>query len=225
MNNINELIQSFTVFAIPVLLAITLHEAAHAYTAWKLGDDTAHSLGRVTLDPIKHIDPIGTIAMPLLLYFATGGAVLFGYAKPVPVQTRKLRKPRRDMALVALAGPVSNLLQALVWACAAIFVYQADAAEAGRFLTRLCRAGILSNLAMFAFNLFPLLPLDGGRIVSSILPARHAVTFSRIEPFGFYIVTVLTIVGIIRTWWLIPIMTGTLAVINYLLAPLNLLLG
>ena len=220
--NTSSLIQIFTVYAIPVLLAITLHEAAHAYAAWKLGDDTAYSLGRVTLDPIKHIDPMGTIAMPLMLYFATGGQFLFGYAKPVPVQMQRLRSPRRDMALVALAGPVANLAQAIVWLTVNVIVLKTGL-PAREFFVRVCQAGAITNLTMFAFNLFPLLPLDGGRIVNGLLPPKAAATFARIEPFGFYIVTVLVIVGFIGQWWMHPIMNVTLTAINWLLSPLLLI--
>ena len=148
-----QLIQTVLVYALPVLFAITLHEAAHGYAARFLGDPTAWQLGRVTLNPWVHIDWLGTILMPVLLYFATSGAFLFGYAKPVPVDWGRLRKPKRDMIWVALAGPLSNLLQALIWAVAWLLLVAFGWQE--RFFIEMCQAGVLSNVVMFAFNLFP----------------------------------------------------------------------
>src|SRR3954462_14893307 len=153
------------IYALPVLFAITVHEAAHGYVARYLGDNTAYSMGRVTLNPVKHIDPIGTIVMPLLLYFATHGAFLFGYAKPVPVNFGQLRHPKRDMVWVALAGPVSNFIQAILWAL--LFTVLVGVGVNERFFLDMAKAGVLVNLVMWAFNLFPLPPLDGGRVVSA----------------------------------------------------------
>ena len=221
--NVAAIVQTLAVYAVPVLLAITLHEAAHAYAAWHLGDDTARAQGRVTLNPLKHIDPIGTVAMPLLLYAGTGGSFVFGYARPVPVLTRNLRAPRRDMALVALAGPLANLLQAMTWLIA---VYLAQALGMGResFLGQMGHAGVMVNLVMFAFNLFPMLPLDGGRILAGVLPPALARPFARLEPFGFYIVMVLVMMRVIHTVWMQPLLAGTLKMITWALAPLRLLL-
>ena len=152
--NISDLIQTVLIYALPVIFAITLHEAAHGYAAQRLGDPTAAMLGRVTLNPLVHIDPMGTILMPLLLYFSTGGAFLFGYAKPVPVRFDHLRHPKRDMVWVALAGPAANLLQALLWG---ILLYALAATGVSeRFFIEMCKAGMLTNVVMFAFNLFPL---------------------------------------------------------------------
>ena len=218
-----HIIQTFAVYAIPVLLAITLHEASHAYAAWHFGDETARAQGRVTLNPFKHIDAIGTVAMPLLLYFGTGGRFVFGYAKPVPVQAHLFRHPRRDMALVALAGPTSNLLQTLVW-MAAGYLAQVLGWERGDFFVRMSLAGVLTNLAMYAFNLFPMLPLDGGRILAGLLPAAWAPRFSRLEPFGFFIVMALLMAHVIDSLWMRPLVNGTLRVLVWLLAPLRLLL-
>ena len=166
--DINNLIQTGLIYALPVLFAITVHEAAHGYAARHLGDSTAWKMGRVTLNPAKHIDPLGTILMPLLLYFATSGAFLFGYAKPVPVRFGNLRNPKRDMVWVALAGPAANFIQAIVWAL--MFVVYTDFGVTEKFFLAMCKAGVLSNVVMFAFNLFPLPPLDGGRIVVGLLP-------------------------------------------------------
>ncbi len=218
------IVQTFAVYAIPVLLAITLHEASHAYASWYLGDDTARSLGRVTLNPFRHIDLLGTVVMPLLLYFGTGGRFVFGYAKPVPVQAHLLRNPRRDMALVALAGPGSNALQAIVWMAVGYVLPVLDM-QPHEFLPRVCQAGVLSNLVMFAFNLFPMLPLDGGRILAGLLPPQWAARFSRIEPFGFYIVMALVMMRVITTWWMLPVITITLYAIETLLSPLRFLLS
>lgn len=200
----NDLIQTVAVYALPVLFAITLHEAAHAYAAKYFGDTTAYALGRMSLNPLKHIDPLGTIAIPILLYFATGGAFLFGYAKPVPIDFGKLRKPKRDMAWVALAGPAANFIMALFWTLLVIALVVFDVQEP--FPRLMAKAGVLSNLVMFAFNLFPIPPLDGGRIMVSILPHKYAYKFARIEPYGFFIVMALVVLKVIYTWWMMPVM-------------------
>ncbi len=214
----NELIQTVLIYALPVLFSITVHEAAHAYAARYFGDYTATMLGRVTLNPVKHIDPIGTILMPLLLYFSTSGAFLFGYAKPVPVNFGKLRNPKRDMIWVALAGPASNFVQAIAWALLLVVLVATQTDE--RFFIEMARAGILVNLVMWAFNLFPLPPLDGGRILVGLLPARAAMTFSRLEPYGFFIVLALVLFGIVGAVWLRPLVDVGYSVINTLLTPL-----
>lgn len=212
--DLNNLIQTILIYALPVLFAITVHEAAHGYVARALGDNTAYMLGRVTLNPMKHIDPIGTVAMPLLLYFATAGTFLFGYAKPVPVNFGQLRRPKRDMIWVALAGPGSNIVQALLWAIA-FTVLRAMGVEE-RFFLLMCMAGVLANLVMAAFNLFPLPPLDGGRILVGLLPARQAYALSRIEPWGFFIVLGLVLLGIVGTYWLLPLLQLGYAALDFL---------
>ncbi|QHE88802.1 site-2 protease family protein [Hydrogenophaga sp. BPS33] len=216
------IVQTVAIYAIPVLFAITLHEAAHGYAAKRFGDNTAEMLGRITLNPLKHIDPLGTIAMPLLLYFATSGAFLFGYAKPVPVNFGRLRNPKRDMVWVALAGPGSNFLQAIAWTVL-LYVLVALGVEEEFFL-RMCRAGMLVNLVMFAFNLFPLPPLDGGRILVGLLPWKQAELVSRVEPWGFFIVMALVITGVVGTLWLRPLMMLSGNAIELLLSPLRMLL-
>ncbi len=202
----------------PVLLAITLHEAAHGLVAKLLGDNTAWAMGRVTINPFVHIDPVGTIAMPLILYIATAGHFLFGYAKPVPVDFSRLRNPKRDMIWVALAGPVANLLQAVVWAVV-IYVLTANNTEE-RFFFEMAQAGLLTNLVMFAFNLFPVPPMDGGRILVGLLPLRLAIGYSRVERFGFFIVMGLVMLGIVNALWMLPIMTASMFSIQWLLQPL-----
>ena len=219
--DIANIIQTIAIYALPVLFAITVHEAAHGYVARYFGDNTAYALGRVTLNPIKHIDPVGTIVMPLVLYVATAGTFLFGYAKPVPVQFGRLRNPKRDMIWVALAGPGANLIQALLWGAAFYLLQGAGLTEP--FFAKMCQAGILVNVVMFVFNLFPLPPLDGGRILVGLLPYKQAALVSRIEPWGFFVVMALVLTGLISTFWMQPLMTATYSVITTILTPLALL--
>lgn len=221
--DIANIIQTVAVYALPVLFAITLHEAAHGYVARHFGDNTAWALGRVTLNPVKHIDPIGTILMPLVLYFATAGAFLFGYAKPVPVRFGALRNPKRDMVWVALAGPASNLFQAVLWGVL-FYLLQASGVTEDFFL-KMCRAGLLVNVVMFVFNLFPLPPLDGGRILVGLLPYRAAEMVSRVEPYGFFIVMGLILAGIINKLWMAPLMGLTYSLLNVVLSPLRMLVS
>lgn len=217
-----HLIQTVAIYALPVIFAITVHEAAHGYVAHALGDDTAWKLGRVTLNPTSHIDPIGTIVMPALLYLATSGSFLFGYAKPVPVRFGNLRNPKRDMVWVALAGPGANLFQAFLWGIALLTLQAVGISEP--FFVKMCEAGILTNVVMFVFNLFPLPPLDGGRILVGLLPMRAAIGVSRIEPYGFFIVMGLVIAGVVSTLWMRPLMGLTLAFLQVAWAPFAALL-
>jgi len=220
--NAYDLIQTVLIYALPVLFAITMHEAAHGYAAKLLGDQTAWMMGRVSLNPMVHIDWIGTIAMPLLLYIGTNGAFLFGYAKPVPVQFGHLNNPKRDMIWVALAGPLANLFQALLWG---VFLYALiGMVVEEKFFIEMGRAGILVNVVMFAFNLFPLPPLDGGRILVGLLPWRAAFTVSRIEPYGFFIVMGLVLMGVVTSIWMQPVMGFTFIAIEWALSPLKFLL-
>jgi len=216
-----NLIQTVAIYALPVVFAITVHEAAHGYAARHFGDNTAYMMGRVTLNPTKHIDPVGTILMPLLLYFATSGSFLFGYAKPVPVNFGQLRNPKRHMIWVALAGPASNFIQAIVWAV--LFTLLAAYGVQERFFLDMAKAGVLVNLVMWAFNLFPLPPLDGGRILVGLLPWKQAMAVSRVEPWGFFIVMGLVIAGVVGTYWLRPLMAFGYTVIGVMLSPLSAL--
>ncbi len=218
-----NLIQTVLIYALPVLFAITVHEAAHGYAARHFGDHTAAMMGRITLNPLKHIDPVGTILMPLLLYFATQGNFLFGYAKPVPVNFSNLRKPKQHMVWVALAGPASNFLQAIAWAVLMVALVGSGVGE--RFFIEMARAGVLVNLVMWAFNLFPLPPLDGGRILVGLLPWKQAQLVARIEPWGFFIVMGLVIAGIVGQLWLRPLMALGYGTIDLLLRPLIALLS
>ncbi|MFP5475000.1 MAG: site-2 protease family protein [Gammaproteobacteria bacterium] len=219
----SNLIQTVLIYALPVIFAITVHEAAHGYVARHFGDNTAQMMGRLTLNPLKHIDPIGTIAMPILLYFATSGAFLFGYAKPVPVNFGHLRNPKRDKIWVALAGPASNFIQAILWTLFLVGLTVAGVQE--RFFVGMANAGILTNLVMWAFNLFPLPPLDGGRILAGLLPrGRAQYWLARIEPFGFFIVMGLVVLGVVGSLWLRPLMGLGYAFLNLLISPIAALL-
>lgn len=218
--DVQTLIQTLLIYALPVLFAITLHEAAHGYVAHRLGDNTAWVMGRVTLNPVPHIDPVGTVLMPAMLYLATGGNFLFGYARPVPVRFGQLRHPKRDMIWVALAGPLSNLLQAVLWGVAFYSLHALAVQE--RYFVEVCKAGLQVNVVMFAFNLFPLPPLDGGRVLVGLLPMRWALAVSRIEPWGFFIVMILVVLGVVNTLWMHPIMDWTFDFINLTLTPLKL---
>ena len=216
-----DTLQTILIYALPVLFAITVHEAAHGYAARHFGDNTAAMMGRITLNPAKHIDPVGTILMPLLLYFATSGAFLFGYAKPVPVRFGNLRNPKRDMIWVALAGPGANLAQAFGWMVLLYLLAGAGVTEP--FFVKMCQGGVLVNVVMFVFTLFPLPPLDGGRILVGLLPNRQAMLLSRVEPWGFFIVMALVVSGVVSALWMQPLMGATIAFIKAVLSPLSFL--
>ena len=230
MDSLTNIIQAIVVYALPVLFAITAHEAAHGFVAQKLGDNTAAMLGRVTLNPVKHIDPIGTVLIPLALALLTKGAFLFGYAKPVPVRLDRLKNPRRDMILVALAGPLCNLVQALVWKALFYLLHGIGVHEP--FFLAMAQGGAIINVVLCVFNLFPLPPLDGGRVLMGLLPPKAAMTLRRVEPYGFFIVVALLVfpvakdgTGIISRIWLEPLTNLFLAAINLILFPLRALLG
>ena len=197
MDSFYHAIQTICVYAIPLIFAITLHESAHGWAAGRLGDPTATMLGRVTINPIPHIDPIGTIAVPGALLpmsaLTGGGGLLFGWAKPVPINPRYFRNPLKAMTITAAAGPLSNLLQMIFWALllkalAAVGFYD-------KFVISVCAAGISVNLMLMAFNLIPIPPLDGGRIVRGLLPRQAGMAFDKIEPYGFMILLVLMVGG------------------------------
>lgn len=213
-----ELLRTITVYALPVLFAITLHEAAHGYVAKHFGDRTAYMLGRVSLNPIRHIDPVGTIAVPLgILVLGSlmgAGGLLFGWAKPVPVNFHALRRPKRDMLWVAAAGPGANLAMALGWALLLKVAMLAGLAP-GHFVIEVGHAGIIVNLVLMALNLLPLLPLDGGRILFSLLPDRFAASYARLEPLGFPILILLLFTNVLG-FILYPMVNASMSVIGQL---------
>jgi Zn-dependent protease len=192
-----NLVQTLAIYALPVIFAITLHEAAHGYVARHFGDNTAYVLGRVSLNPVRHIDLVGTILVPLLILVTSkllgSGGILFGWAKPVPVDFSALRHPKRDMLWVAAAGPFANLLMAGMWAFALKIALSTPHNAFTLPLSLMAEAGITVNLVLMVLNLLPILPLDGGRIAVSLLPRRLANSYSRLEPYGFPILLLLLI--------------------------------
>src|ERR1700754_3362564 len=214
----SSLIQTIVVYALPVVFAITLHEAAHGNVARMLGDNTAYGLGRVSFNPMRHIDPLGTIAIPLLLYFATSGAFMFGYAKPVPVAFGNLRNPRWGSLWVALAGPLCNFIQALVWGVFGVALAAMNIEEP--FFTRMASAGVGINLVLGVLHLCPLPPLDGGRVLAALLPPRPSIALSRLEPYGFFIVMALVLTGTLTKFWLRPLVSLGYDAVTAILTPL-----
>jgi Zn-dependent protease len=214
------LIQKIAVFALPVIFAITLHEAAHGYVARFFGDMTAALQGRITLNPLKHIDPVGTILVPLVILLTSkllgGGAILFGWAKPVPVNFGQLRRPKQDMLWVAAAGPGMNFAMAVFWALMIQLGHVLGNGFAGAPLVLMGAAGVFFNVILMALNLIPLPPLDGGRIAVSLLPLKQAMQFARLEPYGLFILLGLLFTGIlgIILWPLISLLIGLVALVT-----------
>lgn len=199
---VDQLIQTITLAAIPILFAITLHEAAHGYVARHFGDMTAYQQGRISLNPMRHIDPVGTVLLPLLTLVL--GGVLFGWAKPVPVNFGALRNPKKDMLWVAIAGPASNLAMALGWA----LLFKISSSFPDNYfaepLMGMAVIGIKINVVLLVLNLLPLPPLDGGRVAVSLLPHRQAYQLSRIEPYGMFILIFMAITPVLG-WVLFPL--------------------
>ena len=197
--NIDNIIYNIAVWSLPVLFAITIHEVAHGWMASKLGDNTAKMLGRLTLNPFKHIDPIGTVVVPLAMVLLQTGFV-FGWAKPVPVNMRNLNSPRKDMAIVAAAGPISNLIMAIFW----VFIFKLGSAvitdpNIAKGVMAMGQAGIIINLILFIFNLLPIPPLDGSKVLSGIVPSSVSAIMDKIEPYGLFIVIGLLYFGVLNT--------------------------
>lgn len=208
-----NLVQQIAAWLMPVLLAITVHETTHGWVARSFGDRTAEMLGRLTLNPFKHIDPVGTILVPGLMLLLPGGFV-FGWAKPVPVDWRNFKRPKTDMAWVAVAGPASNLLMALAWALAARVALALPAENPVALpLLLMGVAGILINTILMLLNLLPLPPLDGGRVVAGLLPGRYAYLYSRIEPYGLWILIALLMTGVLGVI-LNPLINGFLSLMT-----------
>ncbi|PJD92604.1 MAG: site-2 protease family protein [Legionella sp.] len=210
------LIQQLCIWALPILLAITIHEAAHGYVAFLCGDTTAKVYGRLSLNPLKHIDPFGTVLLPLLIGALTQFTFLFGYAKPVPVNWSQLRKPKRDMVLVAFAGPLSNFIMAFLWAAllkAATFLHP-EASMPALFLLMSARAGIIINLILALLNLIPIPPLDGSKILASFLSAKQAMWYLAVEPYGFILITILAFTGLL-SYFLTPLINGLLVFYSF----------
>lgn len=214
--NFDVLIQTITLAAIPVLFAITLHEAAHGYVARHFGDMTAYQQGRISLNPLRHIDPVGTILLPLIT-LAVGG-ILFGWAKPVPVNFAALRHPKQDMLWVALAGPAANLVMALFWAAMFKVAFMFPGSYFAEPLIGMAQFGVTINAILLVLNLLPLPPLDGGRIAISLLPHRQAFQLAKIEPYGIFILILLAVVPLggkpILSWILSPLMSTVMRVIG-----------
>ncbi len=196
--DVNQLVQTVAIYALPVLFAITLHEAAHGYVARHFGDMTAHAQGRISLNPMRHIDWLGTVVVPLVILFLSGYKFLFGWAKPVPVNYSALRKPRRHMAWVAAAGPGANLAMALAWALLLKLVVLLPASSVSVPLGLMAEAGVVVNLVFMCLNLLPILPLDGGRILASLLPSRAAWQYSRLEPWGLPVLVLLLVTNVLN---------------------------
>jgi Zn-dependent protease len=188
-----DIVQKITVYAIPVLFAITVHEAAHGFVARMFGDTTALAAGRISLNPFRHIDPIGTVVVPLVMAIASSLNFVFGWAKPVPVDFSRLRNPKRDMIWVAAAGPGANLVMAIGWVLFAKLMHAFGLQE--QYVYLVADAGVRVNLVFMALNLIPIPPLDGGRIAVGLLPQRLAYAYSRVEPYGMFIIIALLVTG------------------------------
>jgi Zn-dependent protease len=200
-----QLIQTVALAALPVLFAITLHEASHGFAARHFGDHTAERAGRISLNPVRHIDPLGTIAIPLLILLLSGGDFLFGWAKPVPVDFGRLRHPKRDMLWVAAAGPAANLAMACAWALVLKLVIALPINDYSVPLAAMAQIGISVNVVLMVLNLLPIPPLDGGRIAVSLLPMAIAIRFARLERWGFPILLLLLFTDVLGTIMALPI--------------------
>lgn len=224
MSDFSTIAYTVSVWAIPVLLAVTMHEAAHGWMAWRLGDDTAKRLGRVTFNPLRHIDPFGTFMLPVMLLLASGGRMMFGFAKPVPVNFRGLRRPRRDMVLVAIAGPATNLILAIT-AAALMHTLGLFSGTVREWISMNLQAAVWINLLLGVFNMLPVPPLDGGRVAVGLLPWRLGSRLARLERAGIPII--LGVVFILPWigdkvgldlnifWWLVGVPTSLLELVVY----------
>ena len=210
-------IQTIAVWVIPVLLAITLHEAAHAFVASRCGDTTARMLGRLSINPLRHVDLIGTIIVPILVAILSQFQFVFGWAKPVPINWGRLKNPRRDSALIAAAGPIANFVMAFLWAlCLKIStIFHPETSLLALYISLMAEAGVLINMVLALLNLLPIPPLDGSRVVASLLSPRQAVHYLKLERFGFFILIILLFTGVLNSI-LSPLLTGSLHLIGAL---------
>jgi Zn-dependent protease len=221
MMDTSDILRQLAVSALPVLIAITFHEVSHGFVANRLGDPTAKMMGRLTLNPIAHIDPVGTILLPLMMIVLTNGQFVFGYAKPVPINPSNFKDPKRDMAISAAAGPITNVLLALLSMLilkfivipSSVFFPGIITTTVLKPLTLMLTSSIIFNVILAAFNLIPIPPLDGGRVLVGFLPHKQAVSYSRIEPFGFIIVIVLIYSGI-ADYFVMPLVRLFLALLQ-----------
>jgi Zn-dependent protease len=212
--DIANFVQLIALYAIPGIFAITLHEAAHGYAAKHFGDLTAYQAGRISLNPLRHIDPIGTLLIPAVVLFASNLQFAFGWAKPVPVNFGRLRNPKRDMLWVAAAGPGANMFMAVLWATIFKLVAIMPFGYFSEPALRMAKGGIIINVVLMVLNLFPLPPLDGGRIAVSLLPHRFAYQFSRLEPYGMIILMVLLFTGILGKV-MMPVVGAAFAILGF----------
>lgn len=222
--DISNLIQNVLVLALPVIFGITVPAAIRGRVANRFGDSTAKLMGRISLNPLKHIDPIGTLLIPAVLYILSSGAFLFGYAKPVPLDPRNLRNPKRDIIWVSLAAPLTNFAMAAAWFLLLILIRALGVEET--FFLKMAAAGIQFNLVMWALNLFPLPPFDGGHVLMAMLPRGPVQNFIyRIEPYGFFIVMGLMVAGLFTPFWLRPLVSVGASVLDLIFTPLMLLVS
>lgn len=210
-------IQQVATWILPVLFAITFHEAAHAWVAYSLGDMTAKRMGRLSFNPLRHIDPIGTVLVPLAILLVSQFNFVFGWAKPVPINSDQFKNPRRDVALATVAGPLANLLMALFWAAGLKLAVMLDPKSSASvlFLLLTAQAGIVINLLLAFLNLIPIPPLDGSRVVASLLRPRLALLYQKIEPYGFVILVILMFTGLFA-WLVNPLLRASLIAIRFL---------